>query len=298
MSELQVTSIDSNGTFQSNTLTVGQTTINSTAIAIGSGLTINTSTISIGNSSVNTQLKSVLSEPSVVINGTTVTKLYSEVVNTQIFTADGTWTAPSWLTSNALVIVHMWGGGGGGNTNGGGGGGAFVFGYYKGNQVGATANVIVGLGGSQGLVGGTSSFANSTNGIFSAYGGGGCFGAVQGVGGGGGWFSAGSNTGTGGGAPLGGVSGSGQSTFGGGWSGESIYGGGGGRATSAGHNSIYGGGGGSGSSSVGVSIYGGSGGNNTVVPTTPGGGGGNGASYSYAGARGEVRVYTLRDTTV
>jgi hypothetical protein len=58
-----------------------------------------------------------------------------ETVNTQIFTANGTWTKPSWATDGKeLVIVHMWGGGGGGSTNAtagyAGAGGAFVYGYF------------------------------------------------------------------------------------------------------------------------------------------------------------------------
>lgn len=60
-------------------------------------------------------------------------ELMAETVNTQIFTANGTWTKPGWAnTGNELVVVHMWGGGGGGSSAGqpnpsGAGGGAFVF---------------------------------------------------------------------------------------------------------------------------------------------------------------------------
>jgi len=49
-------------------------------------------------------------------DGLTLQKVFSnttptETVNTQIFTANGTWTKPSWATDGKeLVIVHMWGG--------------------------------------------------------------------------------------------------------------------------------------------------------------------------------------------
>jgi len=231
----------------------------------------------------------------------------TETVNTQIFTANGTWTKPSWATDGKeLVIVHAWGGGGGAYLNNAGGGGAFVYGYFISSQCNSTCNVVVGLGGlaqitagSNGQPGGTSVFyANTTNSL-SAYGGGG--GKIGSTGGGGGWFSTGSSPGAGGG-PLGGAAGGtgGDSTFGGGGGfsttpyigGNSIYGGGGG---SNGSSIFGGGGGGNGPTNNGKSIYGGQGG--ITAPNTatiPAGGGGNAGGSAYDGSRGEVRIYTLR----
>lgn len=236
-----------------------------------------------------------------------------ETVNTQIFTANGTWTKPSWATTNnELVVVHMWGGGGGGASYSGGGGGAFVFGYFKSSLVNSTASVIVGGGGPSGSTtatnGGNSSFnANGTT-ILTAYGGGGANSLTSG--GGGGWFSVGT-IGVGG-NPLGGAVPSGVSTFGGGGGatannipgGDSVYGGGGGGkanssigALSNGGNTVFGGGGGAGRQSQangGFSIYGGKGGDLNSGPDAPGGGGAGTGTGGQDGARGEVRVYTYR----
>lgn len=246
-----------------------------------------------------------------------VTSLYTETVNTQIFVTDGTWTKPAWAnTGKELVIVHMWGGGGGGTANasggGGGGGGAFVFGYYRSTDLGATANVVVGGGGggatlpSGGGTGGTSSFANSTNGLLFAFGGAGGVASGFSGGGGGGW--QGSGSGAQGGSPLGGPGSSVLSTFGGGGGsgtsaqgGSSIYGGGGGGSSASaagGGGSIFGGAGGTaGFGAVVYSIYGGFGGS-TTAGGVPGGGGGATTGPGFNGGRGEVRVYTLRYTGV
>jgi hypothetical protein len=224
----------------------------------------------------------------------------TETVNTQIFTANGTWTKPSWATDGKeLVIVHMWGGGGGGSTNAtsgyAGAGGAFVYGYFIASNCNATCNVVVGVGGSatvNGTPGGISLFyANTTNSL-TAYGGEGGNQTVSGGGNGGGWFA---NTG-----PLVGTRGTTgtDSTFGGGGgaagspynSGNSVYGGGGGGAKGQGRagSSIYGGGGGGGSTG-GDSVYGGAGGKLAAGSITGGGG-----DASQIGASGEVRVYTIR----
>lgn len=253
-----------------------------------------------------------------VVSNTYIT----ETVNTQLFTANGTWTKPSWATDGKeLVIVHMWGGGGGsaGGTGGGtstgagGGGGAYMFGCFIANNLSSTQAVVVGLGGlgaasATGVTVQAGSGKSSTFAGLIAYGGGGgtfnsTLTPTLTAGGGGGWFSAGSNTSTAsGGAPLGGTFASTNSTFGGGagsntsiLGGYSVYGGGGGGVSSlsppisaAGGSSIFGGGGGFG----GTSVYGGSGGNRTDG-IIPGGGAGTGPS-GYAGARGEVRVYTYR----
>jgi len=224
----------------------------------------------------------------------------TETVNTQLFTANGTWTKPSWATDGKeLVIVHMWGGGGGGSTNAtagyAGAGGAFVYGYFIASNCNATCNVVVGLGGSatvNGTPGGISLFYANTTNALTAYGGEGGNQTVQGGGNGGGWFA---NTG-----PLVGTRGTTgtDSTFGGGGgsvgspynSGNSVYGGGGGSASGQGRagSSIYGGGGGGGTTG-GTSVYGGAGGK-SAAGSIPGGGG----DASQIGARGEVRVYTYR----
>lgn len=239
----------------------------------------------------------------------------SEIVNTQIFTANGTWTKPSWATDGKeLVIVHMWGGGGGGATatavsSAGGGGGAFAYGYYIANNLSSTVAVTVGDGGiggsnANGAIGGNSVF-NTT---FIAGGGSGAFcnSSFTAAGAGGGWFTPGTTAATGGvgGHPVGGANTGAASTFGGGGSGTasidgglSIYGGGGGTTGNRlGGSSVYGGGGGTqtGNSSSGLSVYGGRGAYSSVAATIPGGGGGGFDTGVANGARGEVRVYTLR----
>jgi hypothetical protein len=234
-----------------------------------------------------------------------ITVLSPEVVNSQIFTANGTWVKPEWATvGNELVIVNMWGGGGGANAAGQypGGGGAYSFGYFTSSQCNAICNVVVGIAGQPGQNGGNSVFwSNSTTAIY-AYGGGSANSSRSG--GGGGWLSAGSVASSGG--PLGGALGStgGDSTFGGGgasnstspWlGGSSIYGGGGGTGSTGGR-SVYGGGGGTWDTGPGgISVYGGHGGNSTVSGGIPGGGGGAGTGIATAGGRGEIRIYTLRN---
>jgi hypothetical protein len=331
MSQLQVTTFEAN-TLSANVITSGQTTVNSTGLYLSnSGGVINSSAISVTNSTSGiTALAPTISAPGISIGGAFYTTLPNETVNTQIFTANGTWVKPTWAnTGNELVITHLWGGGGGGvsnnSTSAGGGGGAFVFGYFKTSQCNSVCNVVVGNAGvgldsgasaiTAGGVGGTSIFyANTTNSL-SAYGGGGgnansTFGGAGG--GGGGWLSAGqSNTNRGfalGGSPLGGNNTSTSSTFGGASQandtaiGASIYGGGAGSAgADVKGDSIYGGGGGAWFNSAvgpGTSFFGGFGGGNgssnstLIVGQIPAGGGGPGAN----GARGEVRVYTLRYT--
>ena len=331
MSELKVNSIESNNTLTANSLVVGNVTINSIGIT-APNYVVNRSAIAIGNSSANITITANSSIPSINIGGTTYTSLTTENVNTQLFTANGTWTKPSWATDGKeLVVVHMWGGGGGSATTTGansasGGGGAFVFGYFIASNCNATCNVVVGLGGnyavnaSAGLDtqagNGTSSifYANTINSL-TAYGGiGGYSNATVHVGGGGGgWLSAGSRSGSNstGGGPLGGSGGIGvdfirDSTFGGGsgglttpnCAGVSIYGGGGGGAMGGfGGNTVFGGGGGVrfGTSWAGKSIFGGTGGSvNDPAGVPGGGGGGQGDSINGLGARGEVRIYTYR----
>jgi len=301
--------VNATGNVFIGTVTANVALRSNNSITVGSNVFMNSSYISVSNSAGNTQINSTsISTTGITVGGTLYTTVEAQSSDYQVFTANGTWTKPSWAQANDLVIVHMWGGGGGAYLNNAGGGGAFVYGYFISSQCNSTCNVVVGLGGlaqitagSNGQPGGTSVFyANTTNSL-SAYGGGG--GKSGSTGGGGGWFSTGSSPGAGGG-PLGGAAGGtgGDSTFGGGGGfstspyigGNSIYGGGGG---SNGSSIFGGGGGGSGPTNNGTSIYGGQGG--ITAPNTatiPGGGGGNGGGSAYDGSRGEVRVWVQKVT--
>lgn len=81
----------------------------------------------------------------------------------QLFTANGTFTVPTGVTAVKVTVIG--GGGGGGNTvsgwttgQGGGGGGGVAIEYLTGLTPGAAIAVTVGSGGSGGAAGGTSSF--------------------------------------------------------------------------------------------------------------------------------------------
>jgi hypothetical protein len=298
MSEIKVNTLQTNNIF-SNVLSVGaSSTINSTGIFLNnSNASVNASAIKVSTGASNIIVQGVTSVAAVNIGGVSTTTLNVEAANSQFFTANGTWTKPTWATTgNELVIVQLWGAGGGGNTTSGGGGGAYVFGYLKSSQLDATETITVGIGGGAGLVG-QSTTVNLASGKTLIARGGGQANTTRG-GGGGGWQGAGSAQN--GGAPLGNTTAGGLSTFGGGAGGNnttantggtSVYGGGGGAfGTGAGGNTIFGGGGGASTGTRGTSIYGGFGGNSTVSATAPGGGAGPNAS----GANGEVRIYTLR----
>lgn len=233
----------------------------------------------------------------------------------QAFTGSGTWTKPTNLTGNEMVVVQVWGAGGGGggvlagagnNGGGGGGGGSFVESHFRASDLGSTVTVTIGAGGAGGAAGANNGVAggNTTFGsLATAYGGGlGIAGDANGNtngggGGGAGNIAVGANgSGTSGGAG-GGFGGGAANTAttnsdgggGGGNSGNSggasFNGGGGGAggATSdfAGSASINGGGGGAaGAASGGTSIYGGAGGAGALngagsAGSAPGGGGGS-----------------------
>lgn len=229
-------------------------------------------------------------------------------LNYQSFTASGTWTKPSGLADNALVLVEGWAGGGGGSSTsgqGGGGGGGYARALFRGSQLGSTETVTIGAGGAAGSAGGNTTFGS----LLTAYGGGTTSGS--GGAGGGGALAKGSNAtttaGAAGGGPSGGAGGSsavgGDSTMGGagggggafGTGGASYYGGGGGSGgggSAAGGASVFGGGGGAGGGGAGVggtSAFGGAGGANGAAGSAPGGGGG----ATGAGARGECRVLVI-----
>lgn len=330
MSEIRVSTLQTNN-ITSNTLLVSDvTTINSTGIHFeNSNAVINTTAIRVGNATTNIILQAVTEVASINVGGTIITNPVVETINTQIFTANGYWQKPTWATTgNELVIVHMWGGGGAGSfTTGvggsGGGGGAFVYGYLKGSQANQTVNatgtwcnIIVGPGGTapvnatSSANGGNSIFYANTSRALRAFGGGRGFANTisTGGGGGGGWQNIGGSLGTSafGGGPVGGsisaTESTRTSTFGGAGgsnttvttAGPSVYGGGGGgTGAGGGGNSVFGGGGGTNTGVAGISVFGGRGGNSSGAAATPGGGGAAGS----AGARGEVRVYTFRVVT-
>lgn len=291
---VEVKILEVTNTVVSNTILVinalatnSNVTINSTSLtifAVGSNTTINSTSIRISNATNSATLAAISNTPYIVVNSVSYSKLYTETMNVQIFTANGIWQRPSWAnTGKELIVVNMWGAGGPG------GGGAFAFGYSNGsfpsqitNASGTFCNVIVGTGNSTSR---TSEFYYTNTRVLRAYGGG----AYSG----GGWTSQGDADIVGfGGGPVGGATAGDFGTFGGGANGGySIYGGGGANtaAGGAGGNSFYGGGG-YGTTTRGTSIYGGFGGNTTTLPTAPGGGG----NSSVGGARGEVRVFTLR----
>lgn len=239
----------------------------------------------------------------------------------QQFNVSGTWTKPTGLSADAILLVQVWaGGGGGGNNNGGGvggggGGGAYNFAYLRAGDLTSSVAVTVGAGGAVVNAGGNSSFGS----YCSAFGGGRggtsvANGSNGGGGGGGGITSAGNAGGDGPGGSVNGSGGNGggpsgnslianpglgtspgTGNYGGGGGnglegGDSIWGGGGGGGgavggvTANGGSSAWGGGGGGGTG--GTSLYGGNGGNNGVAGTVPGGGGGRAA----VGGAGRVIV--------
>ena len=228
------------------------------------------------------------------------------VVNYQVFTSgSGTWTKPAGISANAIVIVEMWGAGGGGGGGSasyrGGGGGGFATENFLASSLGSTETVTVGAGGAgnsggnAGAAGGNSTFGS----VLTAYGGNGGSGASSGnrFGGSGGGHNGVGSSG------LGGGTGGGTNT-----SGDQIavvnpdvYGGGGGSGGvgTSGGQAAYGGGGGGGSGPIagGVSKIAGNGGAGAagtgVAGTAPAGGGGGGSTTGGAGARGEVRVWTI-----
>ena len=188
----------------------------------------------------------------------------------QTFTASGTWTKPSGVST---VYVYAVGGGGGGGGGGAGGGGAGIFRMVDASTVPASVAVTIGSGGAFGGGGGGTSSVGS---FISAPGGtgGGSSGPTTGGRGGGIAF-------TNGGAGAYSYQSGGQSFQVGATSGGAFTGGGGGTFQS-GAGSWFGGGGGGGTAG-GPSAFAGSG--STGAGSIPGGGGGGGA-----GARGQVSI--------
>lgn len=206
----------------------------------------------------------------------------------QTFTASGTWVKPEGISSNALVLVEIWGAGGGGCRRSGGGGGAYTNKWFRASELGVNESIVIGSGGAGGStvtagVGGNSSFGS----LVTAYGGGG-----------GGVSGSGSRLGGGGGG--GGVLSTGQAgqTLAGGFGGTGGGGGNDGAAGSTGSvggTGNYGGGGGGsgpdGSSSQGgdggAALFGGGGGGGAALSSSSGGGDGGSSTYGGGGGAGQ-----------
>lgn len=188
--------------------------------------------------------------------GTLRTGTRKKTVQTAIYQMNDTFTVPAGITS---IAVRIFGGGGGGSVYGGGGGGHMAYGEFA-VTPGQQIPVTIGLGGSSGAAGGTSSFGT----LLSAAGG-----------------SAGSINGGGSGGSGGGGTVGGNGSYGGGGGSEGI-------GQNGGNGGTYGGGGGGTGGYVAVAI----GNNRTIAPGTGGTGGtyggkgGNGGAASASGAVG------------
>lgn len=286
--------------FKADVANTGAATLNVSGLGAISLTKLNDQALITGDIEANQIVEVVYNSTGPVFSVTSQLGQTSSALDYQSFTSDGTWTKPTGLTGNELVLIHAWGAGGGGggvdgnaasqpNSSGGGGGGGFSEISVLASALGATETVTIGVGGAGGaagvnfgLVGGNTTFGTH----LTAYGGGGGFGLNGpapggGAGGGGGGDNAvgsvgATSTGGAGGGFGGGAGNGGPSSRYGGAGGANdgnagpagFYGGGGGggggaggSANKAGGASKYGGGGGaSGNAAGGVSKYGGSGG--------------------------------------
>lgn len=210
------------------------------------------------------------------------------------FTASGTWTKPTGLDDDTMVLVELWGAGGGGDSSvggGGGGGGGYMRGRFRLADLASSISVTIGAGGAVSTNGGNTTFGS----LLTAYGGRRGNGANGG--GGAGALSYPSSTTNIAGRIGGGAGSTASATSGSDATNE--YGGGGGSAgggtggSGNGGSALRGGGGGAGKpnagadGSGGTSLFGGGGGAPNIAGSVRGGGGGRNA----AGGRGEVRVW-------
>lgn len=228
MSTLSVTTVtSSNGTTDlvlnnANTL-AGDVILPSTGgVVIGSNSTVNNiivssdATVVASNSSVNVitvqansglvlRPNNVLGTAGQVLVSNSIGGVFfgnttKVAIKDTIFVSNGTFTKDANLVS--LIVYCVGAGGGGGGSNGlataansqgaaGGGGGGVAVKVLMDSELGATSNVVVGIGGTGGAswvgAGGTgsnSSFANSSGGLIVGQGGGGATGATAGAPGG------------------------------------------------------------------------------------------------------------------
>jgi hypothetical protein len=203
------------------------------------------------------------------------------MVEEQNFTASGTFSVPSGVTSVDVLVVA--GGGGGGKEGGGGGAGGLIHNATYSVTPLEDITVTVGSGGAgQTSAGNGATGQNSVFGTLTASGGGG----------GGGWNVVGSNGGSGGGggiAHAGGTGSAGQGYAGGTGSASNGFAGGGGGASEVGSNAVDNSGGGAGGDGTSVfgTVYAGGGGGGTSylsASAAPGGSGGGGAGGVRNGA--------------
>jgi|GEM_PF-1437317 len=206
------------------------------------------------------------------------------------FTASGTWSVPSGVTSCALYIWSGGGGGGAASTYGGGGGGGGGVQASTGVAVtpGETITVTIGAGGAAGSAGGDTTVVGSFGTGTVAGGSAGVAGTVAGQGAGGAGGSTGGNRagGAGGG-------GGGHVTYGGGGGGGAGSGADGSAGTSAG---VAGQGGlraGGGVQDGGLGGAGAAGTTAALAGAVPGGGGGGASTGAAAGAGGAGYVLII-----
>lgn len=183
--------------------TVNNIVITSGGTVVASNSTVNVITVQ-ANSGLVLRPNNVLGTAGQVlvsnsIGGVFFSNTTKIAVKETIYEANATFTKDANLVS--LIVYCVGAGGGGGGSNGlataansqgaaGGGGGGMAVKILQNSEVGATSNVVVGIGGAGGAswigAGGTgsnSTFANSTGGLITGQGGSGATGATPGAGG-------------------------------------------------------------------------------------------------------------------